>query len=132
MDALVRETGLASAQARRELRISQRLPVDQDYPWAVHTFGYGSNHDPAVLSEIAAAGKGVYSFIRHGDLVANAVSDCFGGLASSVALRVEVAIRPAIGCTLKVCFFLFVFNKSSNHGSSSLGSSHCVQNNGVR
>ncbi len=102
MDALVRETGLASAQARRELRISQRLPVDQDYPWAVHTFGFGSNHDPAILAEVAASGKGVYSFIRQGDLVANAVADCFGGLASSVALRVEVSVRPAIGCELKV------------------------------
>lgn len=101
MDQLVKEAGLSVAQQRRELRISQRLPVDQDYPWTVHTFGYGSHHDPAALSEIAFAGKGVYSFVKEGDLVSNAVADCFGGLASSVAVRVEVAVRPAIGCDLK-------------------------------
>lgn len=98
---LLKEVGLAQAEQRRELRISQRLPADQDFPWVVHTFGYGANHDPQLLTSVANAGKGVYSYIPQGALVANAVADCFGALASSVALRVEVAIRPSIGVELK-------------------------------
>jgi hypothetical protein len=100
-EGIIRECGLAQAQQRRELRISQRLPADMDHPWVLHTFGYGSLHDSEVLSEVASAAKGVYSFIHQGELVSNAVADCFGALASSVALRLEICVRPAIGCDLK-------------------------------
>ena len=100
-EAFIKDVGLAQAEARRELRISQRLPADLDHPWVVHTFGYGSSHSPRLLSAIAQSAKGVYSFVKDGDLMANAVADCFGALASSVALRLEVAMRPAIGCEIK-------------------------------
>ncbi len=72
-----------------------------DLPWVVQTFGYGDTHDPHVLAAVADAAKGVYSYVHERALVANAVADCFGGLASSVAIRLELAIRPALGVAVQ-------------------------------
>jgi Mg-chelatase subunit ChlD len=61
----------------------------------VNTFGFGSDHDAAMLKEIAQAAEGMYYYIENEDSIASAFADCIGGLLSVRAQGVELEINTA-------------------------------------
>jgi len=61
----------------------------------VNTFGFGSDHDAAMLKEIAQAAEGMYYFIENEDSIASAFADCIGGLLSVRAQGVELEIHSS-------------------------------------
>jgi len=67
---------------------------------SLYCFGYGSDHNAAMLRRLAAAagdGRGGYYFVENADGVVGAFADCLGGLMSVVAQNValEVALSEA-------------------------------------
>lgn len=89
---------------------------------AVHTFGYGSNHQSDLLRAISEAGSGSYYFVETNDDIRGAFGDCLGGVLSVVAqnlvLHVEVEgdhrIRkvhhPAAECLVEGRHYTIRFN----------------------
>ena len=48
----------------------------------IYTFGFGSDHDEQLLSDIASAGQGSYYYVEKEDQIAAAFADALGGLLS--------------------------------------------------
>merc|ERR1712130_33888 len=59
----------------------------------INTFGFGSDHDAAMLKTIAQSSEGMYYYIENTDAIASAFADCLGGLLSVRAQGVEVTIE---------------------------------------
>lgn len=59
----------------------------------INTFGFGKDHDPQLMNDIAALRDGNFYFIKELDTVDEAFVDCLGGLLSSVAQNVQIKIR---------------------------------------
>mmetsp|Transcript_18553 Transcript_18553/g.16150 ORF Transcript_18553/g.16150 Transcript_18553/m.16150 type:complete len:97 (+) Transcript_18553:909-1199(+) len=53
--------------------------------FSIHSFGYGSDHDPELMTKIADVGDGNFYFIDKLDTVDEAFVDCLGSLISTVA-----------------------------------------------
>jgi len=70
----------------------------------VNTFGFGSDHDAAMLKEIAQASEGMYYYIENEDSIASAFADCIGGLLSVRAQGVELEIQTNADITLGEVF----------------------------
>eukprot|EP00301_Raphidiophrys_heterophryoidea_P019621 c4517_g1_i1.p1 GENE.c4517_g1_i1~~c4517_g1_i1.p1 ORF type:complete len:475 (+),score=184.24 c4517_g1_i1:57-1427(+) len=64
-------------------------------PTTVYTFGFGSDHDAALLGQMADAGRGSYYFMNTPDSIPQAFADCVGGLMSVVAQNIELTITSA-------------------------------------
>jgi len=60
----------------------------------IHTFGFGNDHDPLLMNDIANLRDGSFYFIEKLDTVDEAFVDCLGGLLSSVGKNVVVKIKP--------------------------------------
>merc|ERR1719231_1918898 len=60
---------------------------------AVHTFGFGSDHNEDMLRSVAASNKGMYYFIGNGGEIPAAFADCLGGLTSIVARRLQLVVE---------------------------------------
>lgn len=67
----------------------------------VYTFGYGADHSPTLLGQIADAGGGTYYYIASEDNIPTAFADALGGLLSVAAQNVVVGFEPAPG--VRVC-----------------------------
>lgn len=63
----------------------------------VHTFGFGSDSDPNMLTAIAECGSGSYYFINTPDDIPAAFADALGGILSVAAQNVIVRIVPVNG-----------------------------------
>jgi Mg-chelatase subunit ChlD len=72
----------------------------QDTGIALHTFGYGSDHDSDLLRKIATAGNGSYYFVEGVDDIRSAFGDCLGGMLSVVAQNLEVELEAVNGATI--------------------------------
>jgi hypothetical protein len=66
----------------------------------IHSFGFGSDHDPVLLQAISNAGKGTYYYVATEENIAEAFADALGGLLSAVAQNVELRLTPASTCTV--------------------------------
>ena len=62
-------------------------------PCTVFTFGYGLDHDAAMLRAISDAGGGQYYDMEDGDAVASSFADCLGGLLSVVCENVRLRLE---------------------------------------
>ena len=51
----------------------------------VFTLGFGDDHDPDTLHNVADAGKGLFYYVEHKDLIPDSFCDCLGGLLSVAA-----------------------------------------------
>ena len=81
---------------RREM--SLLLPEWAMSDWqgiAVHTFGFGGDHDAEAMFSVASEAKGTYSFIKKTDGVQDAFARCIGGLLTVVAQ--DVTLELAVG-----------------------------------
>ncbi|CAL4933483.1 unnamed protein product [Urochloa decumbens] len=81
-------------------------------PGPIHTFGFGANHDPALMHAVAAATGGTFSFVKDEAAVQDAFARCVGGLLS---VAVQEA-RLAVSCLHRGVRVQEV--KSSAYGSS--------------
>eukprot|EP00565_Helicotheca_tamesis_P008941 CAMPEP_0185723920 /NCGR_PEP_ID=MMETSP1171-20130828/589_1 /TAXON_ID=374046 /ORGANISM="Helicotheca tamensis, Strain CCMP826" /LENGTH=506 /DNA_ID=CAMNT_0028391689 /DNA_START=51 /DNA_END=1571 /DNA_ORIENTATION=+ len=69
------------------------LKTGDDAPITVHTFGYGTSHDSALLQDISQATTGgSYYFVESDSDVASAFGDALGGVLSVVAQNVVLTL----------------------------------------
>ena len=74
-------------------------------PITLHTFGYGTDHDSALLGDLAAVTKGgSYYFVENDSSVGTAFGDALGGVLSVVAQSVVVTIKPSQGNRIRKVF----------------------------
>ncbi len=84
--------GLAkTAEALRALVATNRGPA------TVSAFGYGSDADQELLSQLAGEGQGNYAFVQHPDHALAAFGKELGGLLSTYAQNLIVEIQPHNG-----------------------------------
>jgi len=81
--------GGAQERVRQSLE-SYSLPHDV----TINTFGFGRDHDPQLMSDIAGFRDGNFYFVEKLDTVDEAFVDCLGGLLSSVGQNVTIKISP--------------------------------------
>jgi len=67
----------------------------------INTFGFGSDHDPQLMNDIADLRDGNFYFVEKLDTVDEAFVDCLGGLLSSIAQNVTIKISPEKSGVLK-------------------------------
>merc|ERR1712013_818779 len=67
----------------------------------VYTFGFGEDHDANMLKSISDAGNGMYYFIETEDKIGESFAHCLGGLASTVAQGIQLAVKVNDGVTIK-------------------------------
>jgi len=70
-------------------------------PCTIHTFGYGSDHDPTLLKAIAEKGNGVYFYVEKPEEIPEAFADCLGGLLSTVAQNIIIKVEVDTGVVIK-------------------------------
>merc|ERR1719476_1013029 len=60
---------------------------------AVYAFGFGRDHDAALLSQIAEQAQTPFTFVEDTDKIREAFAGTVGGLSSIVAQKVELALK---------------------------------------
>ncbi len=60
----------------------------------IHTFGFGRDHDPQLMTDIADITDGSFYFIKKLDNIDEAFVESLGALQSSVAKSVQITVRP--------------------------------------
>ena len=63
--------------------------------YSVNTFGFGSDHDSSMLSQIAFAGNGTYYYIADETDIGTTFSDCLGGLLSVVGQKMQLKVETS-------------------------------------
>lgn len=61
--------------------------------FTINTFGYGSDHDPDMMSALSNLKDGSFNFIDKLDTVDEVFVDCLGGLISVVAQNVKICVE---------------------------------------
>ena len=75
--------------------IQQLLVKNNDVSgYTIHTFGYGADHDPKLMSNIAKRRDGNFYYIEKLETADESFADALGGIATVVAENVAVSIRP--------------------------------------
>ncbi|KAL2525917.1 Zinc finger (C3HC4-type RING finger) family protein [Abeliophyllum distichum] len=67
----------------------------QQRTFPVHTFGFGTDHDPVAMHVISDESGGTFSFIESYEMVQDAFASCIGGLLSVVAQELRITVRSA-------------------------------------
>lgn len=70
-----------------------------DRPAAVHTFGFGADHDAAAMHTIAEATGGTFSFVENQAVVQDSFAQCIGGLLTVAVqdARIQMAcLHPGV------------------------------------
>jgi len=79
----------------------------------IHTFGFGNDHDPQLMTDIAAHRSGNFYFIQKLDTVDEAFVDCLGGLLSCVGQNVSIKIKPEQSQVLNGVEFTQAFGEAA-------------------
>jgi len=79
----------------------------------INTFGFGNDHDPQLMTDIAALRGGNFYFIQKLDTVDEAFVDCLGGLLSCVGQNVIIKIKPEQSQVLQGVEFTQAFGEAS-------------------
>ena len=66
----------------------------------INTFGFGSDHDPKLMTDIASLRDGSFYFINQLDQIDEAFVDCLGGLVTSVAQSAVIKVIPEQSASL--------------------------------
>eukprot|EP01129_Flabellula_baltica_P001968 TRINITY_DN11853_c0_g1_i1.p1 TRINITY_DN11853_c0_g1~~TRINITY_DN11853_c0_g1_i1.p1 ORF type:complete len:607 (+),score=141.90 TRINITY_DN11853_c0_g1_i1:33-1853(+) len=77
--------------------VKVEIPIE----YSLYTFGFGRSHNSELLQQLAANKNGVYYFISNGEQIAEAFSDCLGGLLSVTAQNIKMVISPVNGSTIE-------------------------------
>jgi len=78
---------LPSTSTAQKQSQSVKSSCEVPLPCTINTFGYGSDHDPALLKNISEKANGLYFYIEKPDEIPKAFADCLGGLLSTVAQK---------------------------------------------
>lgn len=62
----------------------------------MHTFGYGSDHDPKLMKNIANLRDGNFFYIDKLETLDEAFANCMGGLFSVIAEEINITIRSRL------------------------------------
>mmetsp|Transcript_15999 Transcript_15999/g.17892 ORF Transcript_15999/g.17892 Transcript_15999/m.17892 type:complete len:576 (+) Transcript_15999:2-1729(+) len=88
---------LSDGQDSCEQRVKELLDnsgIADDF--TINTFGYGNDHDPKLMGNIAEFKDGVFHYIENLEVVAASFADCVGGLMSVIAKNIRITVRPEI------------------------------------
>ncbi|GFP94258.1 uncharacterized protein sll0103 [Phtheirospermum japonicum] len=84
----------------------------------VHTFGFGSDHDPLAMHAISDSSGGMFSFIESYEIVQDAFASCIGGHLSIVIQELCITMRSASqGVDLKSISSGRYYSSISDQGS---------------
>eukprot|EP00330_Aristerostoma_sp_ATCC50986_P000729 CAMPEP_0114585542 /NCGR_PEP_ID=MMETSP0125-20121206/9051_1 /TAXON_ID=485358 ORGANISM="Aristerostoma sp., Strain ATCC 50986" /NCGR_SAMPLE_ID=MMETSP0125 /ASSEMBLY_ACC=CAM_ASM_000245 /LENGTH=298 /DNA_ID=CAMNT_0001780655 /DNA_START=134 /DNA_END=1027 /DNA_ORIENTATION=- len=61
---------------------------------SIHSFGYGADHNPELMTKVADVGDGNFYFIDELDTVDEAFVDCLGNLISTIANDIQISLTP--------------------------------------
>ena len=79
---------------------ADRTPATE-FMGSVYTFGYGSDHNAAMLKDISQAANGVYFFIDTDEKIPESFADCLGGLLSTVGQNISLKVELCNGASIK-------------------------------
>merc|ERR1712232_1055587 len=80
---------------------------------ALYAFGFGRDHDAALLSEIAEQAQTPFTFVEDTEKIRETFAGAVGGLSSIVAQRVELTLKCQV--PLKAVHTSFHMQRSSDH-----------------
>lgn len=84
------------ADQQVEANINQRIDLLRKSAFSVHTFGYGSDHDPKLMKNIANLRDGNFFYIDKLETLDEAFANCLGGLFSVIAEEINITIRSRL------------------------------------
>ncbi|KAM3144393.1 hypothetical protein pb186bvf_003557 [Paramecium bursaria] len=64
-----------------------------DFPITLHTFGFGKDHDPKLLTFLASLRNGNFYFVDRLDLLADFFIDALGSVVSTIATNVQIQLK---------------------------------------
>lgn len=64
--------------------------INLQHDFTIHTFGYGADHDPLLMSEIANLKNGSFYYVDKEEILDEIFVDCLGGLLSVVAVNAKI------------------------------------------
>jgi len=84
---------------------------------SVYAFGFGEDHDTAILNAIAESAQTPFTYVERLDTIRNVFAGAVNGLMSVAAQGIELRIMPEIGCTLAAIHTPFT-HTSNDDGSA--------------
>jgi len=63
----------------------------------INTFGYGSRHNSDLLEKLADRFDGMYYYVKDAESINEGFATCLGGLMSTVATNIQLALTPING-----------------------------------
>ena len=69
----------------------EKIQIEEEY--TIHTFGYGSDHDPMLMNSIAEMKNGGFYYIERLESIAEAFANCLGEVFSIVADKIQVDLE---------------------------------------
>ena len=63
-----------------------------NYPFTLHTLGYGESHQEDLMHKLSLIRDGGYFFIRYLSLVKNAILEIYGSLSTNYKINVDITI----------------------------------------
>jgi von Willebrand factor type A domain len=86
----------------------------------VHTFGFGSDHDAAMMNGIAVEGGGNFTFIERYDTIRESFAACIGSLTDIVAQNMKVRLTAAAGITFGRVYSAYPVTQNAENTSCEL------------
>lgn len=84
------------ADKQVETNVNQRIDLLKKSAFSVHTFGYGSDHDPKLMKNIANLRDGNFFYVDKLETLDEAFANCLGGLFSVIAEEINIVIRSRL------------------------------------
>ena len=77
-----------------EIRVQQELESrDLKDPFTIHTFGFGNDHDPQTMRDIAKLKDGNFYYVKDLTVVDECFVDALGGLMSVVGQNLRINVK---------------------------------------
>jgi len=108
------------ADKQVETNVNKRVDLLRKSAFSVHTFGYGSDHDPKLMKNIANLRDGNFFYVDKLETLDEAFANCLGGLFSVIAEEVNITIRSHLKgmfSDIKICKAygdITIYNKVKN------------------
>ena len=108
--------GLANEGITDTTRLVQtvRKVLDNSPRVRVYTFGFGADHNPDMLRQLADAGSGIYYYVENQERIPIAFADALGGLLDVSAQNVELRFAPAPGVRVEATHTAYA---TAEHGA---------------
>jgi hypothetical protein len=84
----------------------------------VYTFGFGSDHNPNLLHQLAEVGSGTYYFVEKEENIPTAFADALGGLLSVAAQNVRMEFHPLPGVKISNVYASYPQTDQENGGKN--------------